>query len=204
MDSSMALNLGTMAIAVVSLLISVGMAIRQHRTTMDGYVLPVVLNAFKDTRSTDFFEAQEYIVHRLGGDHDTDRGVRGLPEDVRDQIRTVGLFYDDLAKLVAHGVISEQFVIGSYGANIVGVWEALEPFVYEERNLRTSRFFIYFEDLAARVRRRPPAKVHAELGLRRYRPKTVTPSTESKGQAPPTSVRGGGELAEVEAPTVTN
>ena len=64
-----------------------------------------MLNAFAETRTAAFFEAQEYLVNDLAREHKADLGVRGLPKHVRDYVRFVGLFYDDLGKLVDHHVI---------------------------------------------------------------------------------------------------
>ncbi|MGP4050013.1 DUF4760 domain-containing protein [Streptomyces sp. 2A115] len=74
------------------------------------------------------------------------------------------VFYDDVGKLVAFGVVDERLVIGSHGLNIVSMWDALAPYIYRERVLSTPAM-LYFEDLAARAKTRPMATVHAQLGL---------------------------------------
>jgi hypothetical protein len=61
-------------------LLSIAVAIRQHRATVNGYLIPIVLNAFAETRTAAFFEAQEYIVNDLAREHKADLGVRGLPK----------------------------------------------------------------------------------------------------------------------------
>jgi hypothetical protein len=42
----------------------------------------------------------------------------------------VALFYEDVGKLVAHGVVDERLIVGSYGPNIVNMWEVLAPYFY--------------------------------------------------------------------------
>ncbi|MDQ0600804.1 hypothetical protein QF037_005149 [Streptomyces canus] len=79
---------------------------------------------------------------------------------MKRDIRRVSLFYDDVGKLVAHGVVEESLIIGSYGLNIVNMWDVLAPYIYKERIL-TTKAMLYFEDLAARAKARPMESVHA-------------------------------------------
>ncbi|MER6130510.1 hypothetical protein [Streptomyces sp. NPDC001815] len=83
---------------------------------------------------------------------------------MKRDIRRVSLFYDDVGKLVSFGVVEERLIIGSYGLNIVNMWDALAPYIYKERML-TTRAMVYFEDLAARAKARPMDSVHAQLRL---------------------------------------
>ncbi|MGP4030389.1 DUF4760 domain-containing protein [Actinomadura sp. 3N407] len=101
----------------------------------------------------------------MAHEHPADSGWRGLSDEARTHANTIGLFYDDLAKLVAHGVIDQTLVIGSYGTNIVRLWDALAAYVYTERREYRLHFWIYFEDLAARTASTHPETVHADLRL---------------------------------------
>lgn len=153
---------------------------RQLRLASGGNHLPVVLEAFKETRNPQWFSAQEYVLTELAKQHDPDCGHRGLPENALIHANTIGLFYDDLGKLVAHGVIDQSLVIGSYGTNIVRLWDALAPYVYTERRKYGLHSWIYFEDLAARTAATHPEVVYASLRLR-SRP----PQSEAPGAATP-------------------
>lgn len=64
-----------------------------------------------------------------------------LFRETRQPDRLVSLFYDDVGKLVAHGVVDERLIIGSYGPNIVNMWEVLAPYFYRERELTTKTSF---------------------------------------------------------------
>ncbi|WP_433075006.1 DUF4760 domain-containing protein [Dactylosporangium sp. CA-052675] len=176
MTSTMVLNLATLAISLTALVISMLLTLRQLRVASGGNHLPVVLNAFRETRDAAWFEAEEYVLTDLAGEHAYRGGLRGLPEPARTHANTIGLFYDDLGKLVAHGMIEQSLVIGAYGTNIVRLWDALAPYVYAERRNHGLHFWIYFEDLAARTAARHPETVYAALGLR-SRPPHPEPDT---------------------------
>ncbi|MFG2941548.1 hypothetical protein [Streptomyces sp. NPDC048282] len=123
-----------------------------------------MVELFRETRQPEFSHAIEYISSDLARDHSPESGYRSLPDEALRRIRLVGLFYDDVGKLVAHGVVDERLIIGSYGPNIVNMWDVLAPYFYREREL-TTKAMVYFEDLAHRARTRPQARIHSELRL---------------------------------------
>lgn len=165
------LNLVALVISLAALVISMLLTLRQLRLANSENHLPVVLDTFKETRVPAWFEAQEYVLNELAKDHKPDCGYRGLPEQARSRATVVGTFYDDLGKLVAHGMIEQNLVIGSYGTNIVRLWDALAPYVYTERRKHGLNFWIYFEDLAARTAATHPSVVYADLRLRSRPPR---------------------------------
>jgi hypothetical protein len=170
-NATIVLSLATLAISLMALVISILLTRRQLRLASGGNHLPVVLDAFRETRNAAWFEAQEYVLTELAKEHEPDYGHRGLPEQARTHANTIGLFYDDLGKLVAHGMIGQDLVIGSYGTNIVRLWDALAPYVYIERRQQGLHFWIYFEDLAVRTDARHPKAVYADLRLRSRPPR---------------------------------
>jgi hypothetical protein len=180
-NATIVLNLAALAISLTALVISILLALRQLRLASGKIHLPVVLDAFKETRSEAWFEAQEYVLTELAQEHKPDYGHRGLPEQARTHVNTIGLFYDDLGKLVAHGMVNQSLVIGAYGTNIVRLWDALAPYVYTERREHGLHFWIYFEDLAARTAATHPEVVYADLRLRsrppRHEPDAVGPAS---------------------------
>jgi len=75
------------------------------------------------------------------------------------------IFYDDLGKFVAHGIVEEDLIIGSYGHSVMWAWDALQPFILAQRSIDGTNYNIYFEDLALRAKRNPPPAIHSKLGL---------------------------------------
>lgn len=170
----------TLAIQVLSLA-AIALTVRQVQLAKGANHLPVVLDAFQHTRTEAWLDAEQYILTELSEEHAADRGYRGLSPAARAHTSTIGLFYDDLGKLVAHGMIDEDLVIGSYGMQITRLWDALAPYVYVERRVHELDFWIYFEDLATRVAAFPPGRVYAKLGLR-TRPPRLEPNTVGPGR----------------------
>lgn len=168
MNQDALLTAVTLAVSVLSLTVSGFIAYRQLRTATDGYALPVVLNVFSQFRSQEFFEAQQYIFHELNQEFEQAVAYTDLPLENRSKVRMVAGLYDDLGKLVAHGIVREELVIGSNGAQARRIWEAVAPFVLQERKKRRSMLWIYLEDLAARSTRTPPTEIYERLKLRRY------------------------------------
>jgi hypothetical protein len=169
MGQSLLVNLLAVLLSAIALATSFAVSRRQLRLAQNSNVLPVIIQMFKETREPEFSRAVEYISRRLATDHPHSNGYRSLPREPRDHIRRIGLFYDDVGKLVAHGVVKEQLVIGAYGLNIVRMWEALAPYIYSER-AQSAKSMLYFEDLAARASATSMDSVHAAVGLRQYPP----------------------------------
>lgn len=158
--------------SVVALATSVRANRKQNRAAVGQNQLPVVLDAFQASHAPGWIPAEEYVLTRLETEHEPDRGYRALPENAREHAAALGLFYDDLGKLVAHHVVEKELVIGAYGGTIVRVWDALAPYVYAERRLYGNHFWIYFEHLAALTATTSPESVYAQL---RSRPPTPRP-----------------------------
>ena len=184
MDATTAISLASIAISVVSLIVSGTLALRQTRTTMDGYALPVVLQVFSRFRTQEFFDAQQFVFDELP--RQPVQPYTDLPLETRSQVRMVGGLYDDLGKLVAHGIVKEELIIGSNGPQARRIWETVEPFVRAERNKRNSNLWIYLEDLAYRTTRKPPAAIHEKLKLHQYAgpPRPPAPAPPKPAPAP--------------------
>lgn len=168
MDASIGLNLATVLMSVLALLVSALLAYRQIGLTVGANHLPVILDAFREIRSVEFQDSQKYIFERLTSEHGSARGYRDIDEPARSHLQAVGSFYDDLGKLVAHKIIDEGVIIGAYGDTIMALWKVIRPYVCRERELRGTRGYVYFEDLACRALSRSSVKVHQELGLRKW------------------------------------
>jgi hypothetical protein len=176
--SDAVINVVAIVISVVSLAVSGLLAIRQTRTAAAGYALPVILEVFNQFRTPEFFAARQYVYDDLNTEFDPPVAYTELPAEVQARVRTVAGRYDDLGKLVAHGIVSEDLIIGSNGTAVRKVWEAVAPFVLAERRKRDAVTWIYLEDLAYRAARRPPRAIYAKLGLNRHTTVEATSTTK--------------------------
>lgn len=183
---NLVLNLAAMMISLVALVVSVLLTLRQIRLSNGGNHLPVILEAFKLAHDPDstYLHAEKYLLNDLAREHSPDRGITELPATARSYALTIGMFFDDLGKVVAHGIVHQDIVVGSFGSGIIRMWDALAPYVYRQRLTHANNFWIYFEDLAVRASARPSADVYVALGLRR-RPPRQEPG--ASGQRPGTA-----------------
>ncbi|WP_419249596.1 DUF4760 domain-containing protein [Streptomyces longwoodensis] len=166
MDASLTINVISLSISVIALTISAYLAHRQASAAHGANLIPVVSHLFREWRQPDFIRTQKYILTDLGVDHDSDRGLSGIPDPLQSQIDKVAVFYDDLGKLVAYRALDWKLVIGTFGVTTVRVWNVLKPFIYRERELRGTQHMACFEDLACRAKENPPAELHKKIGLR--------------------------------------
>ncbi|AZM56331.1 hypothetical protein DMA15_30170 [Streptomyces sp. WAC 01529] len=169
MDISIVLNVLALMISVCALTMSITVARRQLNLAHNSNLLPVMIDAFRETRSTAFLSSMHYIREELSA-HPADDGYRNLPQEAQLHIRRVGLFYDDIGKLVAHGIVEESLIFGAYGGAIARIWDTLAPFVYAERQKYHNLTMFYFEDLASRASPDAMQEVHRTLGLGRRPP----------------------------------
>lgn len=182
MNAALVISIITVVISVLSLAVSGGLVLRQTRIARDGYALPVVLDVFAKFRTEEFFSSYQYVLYRFRDEFPEPVPVTSLPHEARTHLRNVGGLYDDLGKLVAHGIIREELVIGGRGDSVIRVWDIIVPYVYADRRLKTPNLWIYLEDLAARSARNPAAAIHAKLRLGSYPPEQVR-----NGPQPPPS-----------------
>ncbi|MEE4541302.1 hypothetical protein V2S66_04890 [Streptomyces sp. V4-01] len=170
---TLALNLTAMMISLVALVVSILLTLRQIRLSNGGNHLPVILEAFKLAHDPDstYLNAEKYLLNDLAREHSVDCGVTELPAPARAYALTIGMFFDDLGKVVAHDIVHQDIVVGSFGPGLVRMWDALAPYVYRQRRTHGNHFWIYFEDLAVRAATRPSAVVYAALGLRSRPPR---------------------------------
>jgi len=156
-------------IALVALLLT----LRQIRLSNGGNHLPVILEAFKVAHAPDSpcLGAEKYLLNDLARQYPDDCSVTELSGPAYSHALFIGMFFDDLGKAVAHGMIHEDVVLGSFGPGVVPIWDALAPYVYRQREVSSSNFWIYFEDLAARATTRPSSDIYKALGLRSRQPR---------------------------------
>jgi len=154
-------------IAFASVLVAVVYSSRQVRLVRLQNLSPVVLGAFSEARTEEWFEARDWLISNLPSSEILPQnGVSRQPDDARWNMRRVGFFYDNLGVFVAHKIVSEDLIIGFFGVGLIEVWQRMEPYIREEASRRSMRYMVYFEDLVVRTRQRTPAAVYEHLKLR--------------------------------------
>jgi hypothetical protein len=97
-------------IAVASVLVALIFSSRQVRLAGLQNLSPVILDAFSEARSAEWFQARDWIMANLPSQAiSPEKGVSGqTDDDARWNMRRVGFFYDNLGVFVAHGIVSED------------------------------------------------------------------------------------------------
>jgi hypothetical protein len=128
---------------------------------------PVVLDAFREVRTEEWFEAFDWIRGDLSREHSPELGVSGLPEVARRRVRKVGFFYDNLGVLVVSGVVPEDLVLGFFGPGMKKCWDVIRPYFDVEGKIRGIRYLVFYEHLVCLHNDHEVAERYESIGLRR-------------------------------------
>lgn len=153
-------------IAAVALLVSIaaaGVSLQQLREARKANTLPATVDLFREYRGRDMVKARRILNERLPL-LNPENGVRGLPDDVAQAALQVGHYLDNLGVQVAHGLLAPELAAGFLGDSTIRLWCQLQPFIRNERSLRSPNAYLqYFEHLAATLRIVQPSQVRAGL-----------------------------------------
>lgn len=162
MDSSAVIGAVGAAVAALALLLSlrqIGLLRRQNLS-------PVVLDAFREARTAEWFDAFDWIRSDLIREHPPELGVSGLPEIAGRRVRKVGFFYDNLGVLVVAGVVPEELVLGFFGPGMKVCWDAMQPYFETEGRINGIRYLVFYEHLVCLFNDHDVAERHRVIGLR--------------------------------------
>ena len=164
-----ALALIAVIISVISLVASGLISLRALTLTRHTNTIPVLVDLFREHRSTRLAEAREYVFYELPR-LDLSPGLSGLPEEKRTLVLELVWFYTNLGALVAHGIVDIAPVSGYLGTSAIAVWETIWPLVEAERKRRANPsdpeyWQAYFENLISLIRENPPEKARASERL---------------------------------------
>lgn len=129
------LNIAALAISFTALIISSFFAVRQSSSAHHSNQLPIINDIFKEIRSSQFREQEESLwesLPTLG----QNIGFSQLPKGLRDEAYNVSFTYLMLAYLVSMRILDRRLAVLPIHYRIVRTWEAIEPFVMQEREIR--------------------------------------------------------------------
>jgi hypothetical protein len=158
------------AIAAVAAAIALLLSLRQIRLLTRQNLSPVVLEAFREARMDEWFEAFDWIHADLAREFSPERGVSGLPIVARRRVRKVGFFYDNLGVLVVAGVVPEDLVLGFFGPGMQKCWDVIKPYFDAEGAMRGIRYLVFYEHLVCLNAERDVEDRYRSIKLRRLEP----------------------------------
>ena len=150
-------------VAATALLLS----LRQIRLLTRQNLSPVVLEAFREARTDEWFDAFDWIRTDLAREFSPELGVSGLPIVARRRIRKVGFFYDNLGVLVVAGVVPEDLVLGFFGPGMQKCWDVIKPYFDAEGAVRGIRYLVFYEHLVCINAERDVGERYRSIKLRR-------------------------------------
>jgi hypothetical protein len=141
---------------------------RQTRLMNSANILPVLVDFFREFRSSEFRHNQQVLYQRLP-ECSPDVGLYGLPDDVRRPTIATLHYYDNLGAMVAYKLVAPGIVLGILGESIDRFWSLVEPFLRTERKIRgDSEYEIFFEHMAALAAKAGGHSARAKLSLLRH------------------------------------
>jgi hypothetical protein len=169
MTSSTVLSLSSLVVAVLALLVSAGVAVRQLARLRHSNLLPVALDLFREFRTPEFREHMRYLQDELWDRCPPgDVAIGELGDEARAHVAPVAGYFNNVGVLVANGVVEAELVQSFMGGSILRAWSRTAPYVEVERRRRQDPFYSsFFEHLAALCIRTPPAELHGRLHLER-------------------------------------
>lgn len=162
-----AYSITALAFSFLAILVSVVSARRQTADVRRSNLMLYMTGRGEFVRSQAYREARDYIMTQLSQFDRVAFGVYGLPKPAIDYVLLAGGFYQDIGALVVTGVIEEDLAAALYYRGFREVWQALEPYIRGERELRRARgsgeFWGSFEHVAVYVNSVPHEKVRRKF-----------------------------------------
>ena len=174
--ASLAISLGVLLTAVAAAFF----ARHQLVAARQANSLPVFLQLAQEFRQKEFWEHERYILDDLSNECSPKDGYARLPAHAKYHFHVIVSFYSSFALLVCFRLVSTELASASFGYRIDQAWQAMEPFILQERQLARRRYAGFFEDLVCRIRAKPQAAMMEELGLMRLPMPVSGPPTRSE------------------------
>jgi hypothetical protein len=168
MDAGVALNATAVMISLIALAISTTTTISQLRMTRSSNLTLVTLELLtRESRTDEFLESEDFILHRLSNEHSPDVGVFSLPFEARKHVQRIGQYYAGLGMILVFRAVDSALLLGAIHWRVQVAWSLLGPYVVAERALRNNQYLSYFEHLACVARDADKAQVLEKQGVRR-------------------------------------
>jgi hypothetical protein len=155
-----------LAIAIAALIVATVAAIvpvRQLREATKANAFPAAVDLFREYRNREMVAARRLLSQELPAPENA-RAIRDLTDDVAQAALKVSHYLDNLGVLVAHGLLRPELAAGFLGDSTLRLWQQLEPFIVQERALRSPNAYLqYFEHLAVTLHEVQPMRVRASL-----------------------------------------
>ena len=175
---SLALNIAALVVSLCAATFSAFFGLRQLRSMQRANSTTVAVELLtRECRSNEFLDSEEFVLYKLSG-HPPDSGVNGLPPEARRHASRIGLFFSSLGALSVFGGIETRMIVSLVPTRARRAWLALEPYIIEERKLRSPTYLSFFEHLVCLIADADSAKNLEGLGLRKMGLPSIAPQPQ--------------------------
>jgi hypothetical protein len=170
-EASLTLSAIALTFSLIAIVVSAVLTLQQLRLMRHANLLPVMIEAFRDFRSSTFSEHLDFIEGLQDRYPPEKCAFDDLPESARTRATVVAVFFNDIGILLANGIIDETLVSSYMGRSVLRAWNSLGPYIVRTRAQRKDpNLVLFFEHLAVIVSRNPPAKLNRRLDLQTMPP----------------------------------
>jgi hypothetical protein len=170
----------SMLISSLAVLNSARQAKRSADLALKAITRPILANLHEEFRSEEFRSCLRTVLElQLEHPADPSVGISALDDDVRQRVYSACYYFEELSVLVAFGHVPEDMVVATMSTQLVQAWDALEPWIQGEREVRTEFsspgvspvFLVFYENLVARILdaggAQASTRIHQRMKLRR-------------------------------------
>jgi hypothetical protein len=176
MAVSFILSIIVIVISLGAVGISALLVVRQIRFQRHANEVPIAITIGQEYRTAEFQQAFNYVTKTLAEDHHVGLGLTNLLADSGDYALRVARFFTWLSGLVFFDIVDEELIVGLLGSPINRSWEALEPYILQERVAQGyPDAYVFYEDLVCRIRERGLQVDEYSSKLKRLTPRSAGP-----------------------------
>jgi hypothetical protein len=138
-DLSAILNVIAALASVAAVLTSTFLATQALRYSKNANHMPVIIELFKEHRSTEFRRKEQYVWREIPR-QDSTKGFSGLPRKAKIYATDVALFYLMIGYLSEYKISDPELLALQVQYRLLKTWQVIEPHVREERILRGGEY----------------------------------------------------------------
>jgi hypothetical protein len=164
MGLSNALSVVSLVLAVVAIIATAYISVRQASLMHHANELPAFVDLLQEYRTGDFYVHQYFIINDLKK-YSPDKGYSGLAPGQRRHFLIMFDYMSSMACLVSFEIVTINHVFAMYGFLFQDLWSQMRPFVEREREPTGREIGFVVEDLCGKLSRVRYADVARNLRI---------------------------------------
>ena len=175
------MNVIALAVSAAAFTVSSIFAIKQLRSARIANNTAVTIELLaREWRTEEFLESEDFVLNKLAKEYSPDKGVSGLPFEMRRYVTRFAQFYSSLGMMWVFDAVDKSLIMSTVSYRVQAAWIALEPYIMTERRMGRPAYLTFFEHLACVTSEADTLQLQRSLGLRSF-----GPASERSGQTVP-------------------